>query len=165
LRWIEAVFVLGRTFCAAVRVSSVAFFFLAIVVTISRLSVTPVLQLGWVGIDLIDSDVIILIYVASSLACCCWLELAVQIQTTPNSVPSSAVLFVFKTLTSLLVVVDSPISPFDFSFILTLSVIIETILQKNLGEYHTNSPNNLCQLDSTQDLHPEPSSVVGLRNK
>jgi hypothetical protein len=43
------------------------------------------LQLGWVGIDLIDSDVIILIYVASSLACCCWLELAVQIQTTPNS--------------------------------------------------------------------------------
>ncbi len=26
------------------------------------LTVTPVLQLGWVGIDLIDSDVIILIF-------------------------------------------------------------------------------------------------------
>jgi hypothetical protein len=42
--------------------------------------VTPVLQLGWVGIDLIDSDVIILIYVASSLACCCWLAVGWQIQ-------------------------------------------------------------------------------------
>ena len=43
-----------------------------------RHAVTPVLQLGWVGIDLIDSDVIILIYVASSLACCCWLAVGWQ---------------------------------------------------------------------------------------
>jgi hypothetical protein len=42
------------------------------------LTVTPVLQLGWVGIDLIDSDVIILTYVASSLACCCWLAVGWQ---------------------------------------------------------------------------------------
>jgi hypothetical protein len=45
------------------------------------LAVTPVLQLGWVGIDLIDSDVIILIFL-----CCIELSLLLLVGVgCPNS--------------------------------------------------------------------------------
>jgi hypothetical protein len=45
--------------------------------------VTPVLQLGWVGIDLIDSDVIILIFVASSLVVVVgWSWLSIQMSVS-----------------------------------------------------------------------------------